>query len=89
MMKPATTTTTTPTTTITTTASLTKFTSSKFLSTAANKEDSIEERLTPLKSILDQEGDDFEGMSQEYEGFDDDFEDISPSSDNPAWPNVV
>ena len=74
MMKPATTTTTT---TITTTASLTKFTSSKFLSTAANKEDSMEERLTPLKSILDQECDD------------DDFEFISPSLDNPAWPNVV
>ena len=47
-------TTTTTTTKMITTVSLTKFTSSKFLSTPANREDSMEDRLTPLKSILDQ-----------------------------------
>ena len=35
-----------------------RFTSSKFLSTSANKEDSMEERVTPLKSILDKEDND-------------------------------
>ena len=46
------------TTMITTIEQLRKFTSSKFLSTSANREDSMEDRLTPLKSILDQEGGD-------------------------------
>ena len=72
-------------TTMTTTASLTKFTSSKFLSTPANKVDSMEDRLTPLKSILVQEGND----DACEDGDNDDCEDILPSSDNPAWPNVV
>ena len=58
---------TTTRTTMSTTAGLRKFTSSKLLSTSANKVDSMEDRLTPLRSILDQEGDgdDFEDISTE------------------------